>query len=309
MHPPIDPGALTEPRAWTLLRGLRHLANDGEVALRPHGVALDATDSVQLVGLGQGLVDIHPDATPSYQTQCPLLPEVAFLLDLYLPLCIGRDGQDLIVGHIGQSLDGQIATSTGASSYITGQEDLVHTHRLRALCDAVLVGRVTIDCDNPRLTTRLVAGDNPTRVIVDPCLRSLPKRHVFEDQAAPTLVLHAQGTPRGEAQYSHADLVEIPCASPLLPPALLLAQLRKRGLRRVLVEGGGATISQFLRAGLFHHLHVTVSPIFIGQGHPGVSLPGIDSLDQALRPRVRTFPLGPDTLFDCQFLLPPAGDR
>jgi riboflavin biosynthesis pyrimidine reductase len=56
-----------------------------------------------------------------------------------------------------------------------------------------------------------------------------------------------------------------------------------------------------LQAGLLDRIHVAISPMFIGQGRPGVSLPKIDSLDGAWRPRVRRFALGDDMLFDCQF--------
>jgi len=87
----------------------------------------------------------------------------------------------------------------------------------------------------------------------------------------------------------------------VLPPAAILDDLRRRGLRRVFVEGGGVTISHFLQAGLLRRLHVTISPLFLGQGRPGLALAKIEGLDQALRPRVRRFPLGEDMLFDCEF--------
>ena len=74
----------------------------------------------------------------------------------------------MVVAHLGQSLDGRVATVTGSSRFVTGPEDVRHTHRLRALFDAVLVGARTACIDNPRLTTRLVPGRQPARVIVDP---------------------------------------------------------------------------------------------------------------------------------------------
>jgi riboflavin biosynthesis pyrimidine reductase len=80
--------------------------------------------------------------------------------------------------------------------------------------------------------------------------------------------------------------------------AALLAQLRERGLRRVLVEGGGVTVSRFLQAGLLDRLHLTVAPVLIGSGRPSITLDPIVSLDQALRPRCRRFTLGEDVLFD-----------
>jgi riboflavin biosynthesis pyrimidine reductase len=79
--------------------------------------------------------------------------------------------------------------------------------------------------------------------------------------------------------------------------------LAERGLRRVFVEGGGVTVSRFLAAGALDRLHVAVSPLFLGQGRPGVVLPAIAELTSALRPSVRRFTLGDDVLFDCSGLV------
>jgi riboflavin biosynthesis pyrimidine reductase len=80
--------------------------------------------------------------------------------------------------------------------------------------------------------------------------------------------------------------------------AVLLDQLRSRGLRRILVEGGGVTVSRFLQAGLLDRLHLTVAPLLIGSGRPSITLDPIADLDQALRPACRRFTLGEDVLFD-----------
>jgi riboflavin biosynthesis pyrimidine reductase len=81
-------------------------------------------------------------------------------------------------------------------------------------------------------------------------------------------------------------------------PDALLKALSARGIRRVLVEGGGVTVSRFLEAGLLDRLHLTVAPILMGSGRPGITLPAIETLDEALRPRCRRVPMGDDVLFD-----------
>src|SRR5207245_1441303 len=86
-------------------------------------------------------------------------------------------------------LDGQIATASGASRYVTGPQNILHMHRLRALCDAVIVGAGTVEADDPQLTTRLVAGDSPVRVVIDPGLRIARDRQIFRDRSARTLVV------------------------------------------------------------------------------------------------------------------------
>jgi riboflavin-specific deaminase-like protein len=223
------------------------------------------------------------------------------LAALFLPVCRGGPGRPVTIAQIGQSLDGRIATAGGLSHYITGEANLIHLHRLRALVQAVVVGCATVRHDDPRLTTRRVPGPNPVRVVID-ARRSLgPEYHVFGDGAAPTLLLCADGRAAAAgARHGLAEVVPLPCdAAGRLAPAAILAALHRRGLYRVLVEGGGLTISRFLQAGALDRLHVAVAPLLIGSGRPAITLPEIDTLDHALRPRCRHFAMGDDMLFDC----------
>jgi diaminohydroxyphosphoribosylaminopyrimidine deaminase / 5-amino-6-(5-phosphoribosylamino)uracil reductase len=294
------PESLDEARAWDLLQALARRAAEGRPVSRPMGLDVDDTGELIELGVGRGVVTLAPGATPCFELSAPADAKVVELFDLYLPLCVGKASAKLVVGHLGQSLDGQIATSSGASQYVTGPENIRHLHRLRALFDAVIVGANTVECDNPQLTTRLVPGPNPTRVVLDPKRRLRGTQTLFRDQAAPTLVLCALGSQR-ENGLSHAEVLGIEATGELLPVSGVIAALRARGLNRLFVEGGGVTVSRFLAARAFDRLHLTVSSVFLGTGRPGVKLPGIDRLDAALRPRVRRFLLGEDVLFDCDF--------
>ena len=123
---------------------------------------------------------------------------------LFGPLRAGLVDDLVVVGQLGQSLDGRIATNSGHSHYINGPAGLDHLHRLRALVDAVVIGVGTALADDPLLTVRRVAGPNPARVILDPRGR-LP---------ADARVLTADGTRRlvvtgPTAQCALPDGVEV----------------------------------------------------------------------------------------------------
>ncbi|HET7595173.1 MAG TPA: RibD family protein [Stellaceae bacterium] len=223
------------------------------------------------------------------------------LLDLYLPYAELR-GRPYAVAHLGQSLDGRIATAAGASRWVTGEEDLLHTHRMRALADAILVGAGTLRQDDPQLTVRRCAGDHPVRVVID-CERRLgPEYRAFKDGAAPTLVLAAADRARAGERLGQAEIVPLARGEDGgLAPRDIRSALAARGLNFVFIEGGGITISRFMVAGALDRLQLTVAPVILGSGRPSLSLPEIAAPQQGLRPRLRRFTLGEDVLYECVF--------
>lgn len=174
-------------------------------------------------------------------------------------------------------------------------------HRLRALCDAVIVGAGTAALDNPQLTTRRVTGPHATRVVLDPSLRVPPGARVFQDGQAPTLLVCSEDRrAEAEARFGAARVVAVPRHAQAFCLALpdVVQALHARGLRRLFVEGGGVTVSEFLRQGCLDRLHLIVAPVVIGDGQRGLSVRPATAMCDALRPPVRTFTLGHDVLWD-----------
>ena len=219
-------------------------------------------------------------------------------LQLYAPLLappVEADGC-VVIGRIAQSLDGRIATSSGASFWIGGEADRLHTHRLRALADAVMVGAGTVAADDPQLTTRLCSGPSPVRVVIDTERRLDAAHRVFADNGPPTLLLCSTD---GPARLGRAEVLVLPRAPRGgLDPAALLAALAARGLRRLMVEGGGVTLSRFLAAGAFDRLHVTLAPLLLGAGVPAFTLPCPAAPSGGMRFGWTVHALGEDVLLD-----------
>jgi len=232
-------------------------------------------------------------------------------IDLYRPVAAAPRGVPFVVGHLGQSVDGFIATEVGDSNFVTGEENIRHLHRLRALCDAVVVGAGTVAHDDPRLTTRLVTGASPLRIVIDP-RRRLPATHrIFTDGEARTLRVscapleHGFGTALD--RQHHEELLVTATPDGGLDLRALLRALGARGCDRLFVEGGGETVSSFLSAGLLDRLHLAVAPLIIGSGRPAIRLAGHERLGDCLRPPASIYRMGRDLLYDFDLRCTPGG--
>ena len=222
---------------------------------------------------------------------------VSPLQALFEPLRVGLVDSMMVVGQLGQTMDGRIATVTGQSKYINGLPGLTHLHQLRALLDAVVVGVGTAIADDPQLNVRLVGGKNPARVVIDPKGKLNPQARVWLDDGTRRLWVVSEGVeitaPAG------VEMIALPALDGLIAPTDILRSLHQRGLNRVLIEGGAETVSRFLQAGCLDRLHLIVAPILMGSGRASLNLPAIEHMDQALRLNVITHLLGNEILFDC----------
>ncbi len=217
--------------------------------------------------------------------------------EVFGPLRAGTVDDMVVVGQLGQSLDGRVATPTGHSHYINGPAGLAHLHRLRALVDAVVVGIGTALADDPLLTVRRVPGPQPVRVVIDPGGRLPHGARLLADDGVRRIILTASGVQ--PALPVGVEIVGLPKSGGQIAPSALLEALKERGLRRILIEGGADTVSRFMAAGCLDRLHVVVAPIVLGSGRVGLTLPPIERADQALRPPMHVHRLDDEVLYDC----------
>lgn len=220
------------------------------------------------------------------------------LVEIYGALA--SSGQNLVLAQLATSLDGFIASSSGDANYVSGTADRIHLHRMRALVDAVVVGAGTVCADNPQLTVRDAPGRNPVRVVLDPQGRVPLESTVLSSGAAPTIWITGGGI-SSQALADHVTHWVMPLTQGRIAPDAIVKALQEAGHGRILVEGGGMTVSSFLEAGLIECLSLTSSPVLIGDGVPGLRFQGSPRLGDALRPPVRRFSLGDDLLTQVWF--------
>lgn len=203
----------------------------------------------------------------------------------------------MVVGQLGQTMDGRIATMTGQSKYINGQPGLTHLHQLRALLDTVVVGVGTALADDPLLNVRLVSGKHPARVVIDPKGKLGTNARVWNEDGARRLWIVTEGVK--VSAPGGVEVIALPATEGRITPQTILKSLQQRGLKRILIEGGAETVSRFLQAGCLDRMHLIVAPILMGSGRASLNLPAIEHMDQALRLTVRTHQLGNEVMFDC----------
>jgi diaminohydroxyphosphoribosylaminopyrimidine deaminase / 5-amino-6-(5-phosphoribosylamino)uracil reductase len=199
-----------------------------------------------------------------------------------------RLGRPFVVWKYAASLDGRVAAADGTGRWITSAESRADAHRLRAECDAVMVGSGTLRADDPHLAVRHVPlrGTPPLRVVVDTAATITVGARVLDD-AAPTVVAVAD-----DADASHlngrATVLRLPRApgegAVGLDLEVLLAALRDRNVMSVLLEGGPTLAGRFVEAGLVDRVVGYVGPVVLGGGgFPVLAGPGAPTMAAAWR--------------------------
>lgn len=218
-------------------------------------------------------------------------------LNLYLPYCFlsrlaKQHKRAMSVAHFAQSLDGKIATKSGDSRWIGNEENLNHAHRMRALCDAIIIGKNTLASDLPRLTVRRVEGRNPKRVIIGSAIGNY--QSLMECCPDPIIVIGKEASAQnGQIQYFRLNATDGKISS-----LDILKCLYQQGIKTVYIEGGTITTSHFLKEGAVDILQLHLAPYLFGSGKPGFVLPEIDEVDESIQFQHFSFyPIGDSVMF------------
>ena len=186
-----------------------------------------------------------------------------------------------------QTLDGKIASFDGSSKWISSPESLKFAHKLRANNDAILVGVGTILSDDPKLTTRLVKGKNPTRIIIDRNLRIPTNAQVLSvPEKNKTIIFTTKAASKDKIDKITKKGVEI-----IVLPAKkggdidlrrIIRILYRKGIGTMLIEGGSRTITSFIKEKLADKLVSVISPKIIGKGISFTGDLGITNIKKSL---------------------------
>jgi len=177
-----------------------------------------------------------------------------------------------ILLNAAMTLDGKIATQSGDSK-ISSEEDLVRLHHLRADVDAVVVGIETILADDPQLMVYRVKGRNPDRVILDSAARTPTEAKVLSAKAGRTIIAVTESAPKTRVDdllRAGAEVI-VAGSGDRVDLRLLMNRLSGKGIRRILVEGGGNVNWGLLELGLVDEIRVAVAPVIVG-GREAVTL-------------------------------------
>lgn len=252
------------------------------VTLEPcshHGRTPPCVDAVLAAGISR-VVACHGDPDPrvsgrgfaklreaGVEVETGTLAEEAVRLNLRF-LVAAVEKRPEVTLKWAMSLDGRIATAIGESQWISSPEGRRWALALREEHDATLVGSGTALADDPRLDRRLGLAASPNvRVVMDRRLRVPPTARLFTVPGTVLIYTHSAGEERRRAlEERGATVVELP----QVEPAAVLADLHLRGVRSVLIEGGGEVHASFVASGCWDRVLVDCAPLLIG----GRSAPG-----------------------------------
>ncbi len=269
------------------------------IAQKPARVVIGTADPNPLVS-GKGIDSLQRQGI---ETTVGILKEECTQLNERFFKFI-KTGIPFITLKFAQTIDGRIAAASGHSRWISSDLSLKLAHRLRSSHDAVLIGINTLIQDNPELTVRLVRGRHPLRVIVDSSLRIPMEAQVLKNQAkAKTIIATTKNAnPAKVARLKSIGIETLVIGDDTdhhIDLKKLFAELGKRSISSILVEGGSAIITSMLNENLPDRVVIVIAPKILGKGIEAVGDLGINTVDETLRIAYRkVLRKGPDIILD-----------
>ncbi|MCS7279560.1 MAG: bifunctional diaminohydroxyphosphoribosylaminopyrimidine deaminase/5-amino-6-(5-phosphoribosylamino)uracil reductase RibD [Thermodesulfobacteriaceae bacterium] len=194
-----------------------------------------------------------------------------------------------IIVKIASSIDGKIAVSTGDSKWITDFKARKEAHKIRSMVDAILVGKNTVLKDDPELTTRLIKGKSPLRIVLDTNLTLSPNFRVFRvDETQKTILVCGEKTFLLEKEEVFkkrgVEVWKLPLKEEKIDLKALIERCYQENITSLLVEGGAEVIGSFISEGLVDEVFYFIGPMIIGdrEGIPAVKGKPLQSLKEAL---------------------------
>ncbi len=205
-------------------------------------------------------------------------------LKMYLPYCFlplqaRKKERAIAIAHFAQTLDGKIATPSGDSKWIGNQENLIHAHRMRALCDGILIGSNTLIQDKPSLTVRHVPGENPVKIVISSSENDYTS--LLSGNPDKVIVL---GTKKSSCP-ENCDFIGFPPTHTgrIAPKTILRRLYQEYGIHSVYIEGGPVTTSYFLAEKAIDILQIHISPLILGSGKSSFVLPPVDKISNSVK--------------------------
>ena len=215
------------------------------------------------------------------------------LFNIFLPIIFNTKHNPYLIGHLAQTLDGYIATESGESKYISSQDNIKHIHMLRAISDIIIVGANTVRLDNPKLTTRLIEGKNPMRIILDKKNSLKSNYNVFQNRDNNAFKIIDE-----KIKSKNSNIFQLPVTDNAFQEEDVITLMNKLNKRIIFIEGGGATISRFYESGKLDRLHLCICPIILGKGRSSFLTKKESKLENIFEHSVMHYKMGEDVLCD-----------